>query len=123
MNLTKRFENGYARVYYKFLNDRTAAYVPMPIKVTGTNSNPNWGNIEGFDATTGTQHSPYLTQNNGLDSNGNRRNADVADGMHPISNAIGAEFSFNLENISSFLRRAFKVFGLAVISRKSTYCF
>jgi outer membrane receptor protein involved in Fe transport len=98
LNLTKRFENGYARVYYKFLNDRTAAYMPMPIKVTGTNSNPNWGNIEGFDATTGAQHSPYLTQNNGLDSNGNRRNADVADGMHPISNAIGAEFSFNLEN-------------------------
>lgn len=42
LNLTKRFENGYARVYYKFLNDRTAAYMPMPIKVTGTNSNPNW---------------------------------------------------------------------------------
>lgn len=98
LNLTKRFENGFARVYYKYLNDRTAAYMPMPIKVTGTNSNPNWGNIEGFDATTGTQHSPYLTQNNGLDSNGNRRNANVADGMHPISNAIGAEFSFNLEN-------------------------
>lgn len=98
LNLTKRFENGFARVYYKYLNDRTAAYMPMPIKVTGTNSNPTWGNVAGFDATTGTQHSPYLTQNYGLDANGNRRNASISDGMHPISNVIGTEFSFNLEN-------------------------
>ncbi|MDD3721764.1 MAG: TonB-dependent receptor [Lutibacter sp.] len=98
LNLTKRFENGYARVYYKFLNDRAVAYMPMPIKVTGTNSNPTWGNIEGFDTTTGTQHSPYLSQNFGLDANGNPRNADVSDGMHPVSNAIGTEFSLNFKN-------------------------
>lgn len=110
LNLTKRFENGFARVYYKYLNDRAAAYMPMPIKVTGTNSDPNWGNIDGFDATTGGLQSPYLRQNFGLDANGSRRNANVADGMHPVSNAIGAEFSFNLDNdwkVNNKFRMAF----------------
>ena len=110
LNLTKRFENGYARVYYKYLNDRAAAYMPMPIKVTGTNSNPTWGNIEGFDTTTGTQHSSYLSQNFGLDAAGSPRNANVSDGMHPVSNAIGTEFSFNFKddwNVNNKTRMSF----------------
>lgn len=98
LNLTKRFENGFARIYFKHLNDRAAAYMPMPIKVTGTNSNPTWGNVAGFDATTGALQSSFLSQNYGLDSNGSPRNANVSDGMNPVSNSIGTEFSFNFEN-------------------------
>ncbi len=96
-NLTKTFKNGYARVYLKHLNDRTAAYMPMPIKVTGTNANPTWESIDGFSATTGTPHSVYMQTNYGIGANGERRSVDVADGMHPVSNSIGAEFSFNLD--------------------------
>nr|WP_294774259.1 TonB-dependent receptor [uncultured Flavobacterium sp.] len=96
MNVTKEFENGSVTVYAKFLNDRAAAYMPMPIKVTGSNSNPTWESISGYDATSGTQQSPYLMHNVGLDGNGNVRRGNVADGMHPVSKTIGASVNFEL---------------------------
>lgn len=96
MNITKEFENGSVTVYAKFLNDRAAAYMPMPIKVTGSNASPNWSSISGYDATSGTQQSPYLLHNVGLDGNGNVRRGNVADGMHPVSKTIGASVNFEL---------------------------
>ena len=98
LNLTKEFEKGFVTVYAKFLNDRAAAYMPMPVKVTGTNSNPTWGNVDGFDATHGSSHSIYLTQNVGLGPDGQLRRANVADGMHPVSKSIGATASFDLDD-------------------------
>jgi outer membrane receptor protein involved in Fe transport len=96
MNLTKEFENGSVTVYAKFLNDRAAAYMPMPIKVTGSNASPTWESISGYDATSGTLQSPYLMHNVGLDGNGNVRRGNVADGMHPVSKTIGASVNFEL---------------------------
>ena len=34
MSFLKKFENGSFRIYGKLLDDRTAAYMPMPMKVT-----------------------------------------------------------------------------------------
>lgn len=96
MNITKEFENGSVTVYAKFLNDRAAAYMPMPIKVTGSNASPNWSSISGYDATSGTQQSPYLMHNVGLDGDGSLRRGNVADGMHPVSKTIGASVNFEL---------------------------
>ncbi|MBP7340568.1 TonB-dependent receptor plug domain-containing protein, partial [Niveispirillum sp.] len=39
-NLTRKFENGYARVYFKYLNDRAIGYLPQPVLVSGSNSDP-----------------------------------------------------------------------------------
>lgn len=97
-NLTKQFKNGYARVYMKYLNDRAAAYMPMPVQVTGTNDNPTFSSLPGFDAKNGAIHSPYLMQNLGLGVDGQLRRSDVSDGMHPVSSSIGAEFQFDLDN-------------------------
>jgi len=97
-NLTKAFENGYARIYFKHLNDRAAAYMPNPIQVTGTNANPTWSSAPGFSANQGALQSPYLQSNFGTGVNGERRRVDVADGMHPKSTSVGAEFSFDLGN-------------------------
>lgn len=96
-NLTKEFENGSVTIYTKFLNDRAAAYMPMPVKVTGTNSDPNWDSVSGYDATSGTQQSNYLTHNVGLGPDGQLRRGVVSDGMHPVSKSIGASATFNLE--------------------------
>jgi len=96
-NLTKEFENGSVTVYTKFLNDRAAAYMPMPVKVTGTNSDPNWDSVPRFDATSGTQQSIYLNHNVGLGPDGQLRRGVVSDGMHPVSKSIGANATFNLE--------------------------
>lgn len=96
-NLTKEFENGSVTIYTKFLNDRAAAYMPMPVKVTGTNSDPNWDSVSGYDATSGTQQSVYLNHNVGLGPDGQLRRGVVSDGMHPVSKSIGASATFNLE--------------------------
>lgn len=97
-NITKEFQNGKVTVYAKFLNDRAAAYMPMPVKVTGTNANPNWGSVSGFDATTGALQSIYLNHNVGLGSDGQLRRGKVADGMNPVSKSIGVSASFDLED-------------------------
>lgn len=103
-NLTKMFDGGYGRIYFKYLNDRAAAYMPMPIQVSGTNDSPTWESINGYDATSGTMHSPFLLQNLTFGGDGQLRRADVSDGMHPISTAFGIEFAselgdgWNLEN-------------------------
>jgi hypothetical protein len=95
-NLTKEFEKGYVRVYAKYLNDRAIAYLPNPIKVTGTNDDPNFENVPNFDANNQTLHTPYLSQNVGLGESGELRRSNVSDGMNPISTSVGMEASFDL---------------------------
>ena len=95
-NLTRMFSNGYARIYVKHLNDRAAAFMPMPMMVTGTNDNPTWGSIAGYDALTGTMHTTNLATNFGLGGDGTLRRVNVSDGMHAKSNSVGAEFNFDL---------------------------
>jgi outer membrane receptor protein involved in Fe transport len=97
-NITKEFEKGKVTIYTKFLNDRAAAYMPMPVKVTGTNAKPTWGNVDGFDATTGALQSVYLTHNVGLGADGQLRRGKVADGMNPVSKSIGVNTTFDLED-------------------------
>lgn len=95
-NLTKRFNSGYARFYVKFLDDRAAAYMPMPMKVSGTNSSPTWGNVNNYDALTGALQTPNLLFDRTMGGNGQFLDSDVSDGMHSISQSVGAELSFNL---------------------------
>lgn len=96
LNITKEFDKGYVRVYAKYLNDRTIAYLPNPIQVTGTNANPNFENAPNFDANNQTLHTPFLSQNLGLGESGELRRSNVSDGMSPISTSIGIAASFDL---------------------------
>ena len=95
-NLTKEFDKGYVRIYAKHLNDRSIAYLPNPIQVTGTNADPNFENTPNFDANNQTLHTPFLSQNVGLGESGELRRSDVSDGMHPISSSIGIQTAFDL---------------------------
>lgn len=95
-NLTKDFENGFIRLHVKYLNDRAVGYLPMPTKVTGSNSDPSIGSFAGFDIKHDDLQSVYLTTNPGLDGDGNRRISKVADGMHPDTLQFGAEAKFNV---------------------------
>jgi outer membrane receptor protein involved in Fe transport len=96
-NLTKEFENGFIRVSVKHLNDRSIGYLPMPIFVGGTNANPDYRNVVGFDAKKDTPHSALFQTDVGLDGNNNRRSTDIADGMRPIVTTFGAEANFDLD--------------------------
>jgi outer membrane receptor protein involved in Fe transport len=95
-NITKNFDNGYARIYFKHLNDRSISYMPMPVTATGTGLDPQYESIEGFDMRTAALQSSEFFRMSGIDENGNPRTTNISDGMHPVSNAIGAEFSFDL---------------------------
>lgn len=97
-NITKEFEKGSVTIYAKFLNDRAAAYMPMPVQVSGTNSNPTWGNVPGFNATKGALQSVFLSHNVGLGPDGQLRRGKVADGMNPVSKSLGVNASFDLED-------------------------
>lgn len=96
-NLTKRFDNGYVRVYAKFLNDKSVMYLPMPMLLEGDNANPTFSNLPGFDITTDALQSAYLQQSAGTSPfTGERHVNDVRNGNNPVSKALGAEFSFSL---------------------------
>lgn len=110
-NLTRMFENGYARIYFKYLNDRTPAFMPMPISVGGSNADPDWSSVAGYDAALGTLHSPNLLANIGTSATGELRRSNIADGMHPVSTAIGSEFSFGLGEGWQIVNRARMAFN------------
>lgn len=97
-NITKEFDKGSVTIYAKFLNDRAAAYMPMPVQVSGTNANPTWGNVPGFNATKGALQSVFLSHNVGLGPDGQLRRGKVADGMNPISKSLGINAAFDLED-------------------------
>ncbi len=109
-NMTKEFKNGYARIYFKYLNDRAISYMPMPVQATGTGTNPTYSSIEGFDLLHGTLQSPNFLLVNSVDAAGNARTTNMADGMHPVSTAVGGEFNFDMGSdwtINNKFRMAF----------------
>lgn len=97
-NMTKEFEKGYVRLYFKYLNDRSIGYLPMPVKVSGTNANPNWSSLSNFDILHDTPHSPYFLDNLTVGADGERRRSNLADGMRPVATSFGGEMKFDLGN-------------------------
>lgn len=95
-NFTKFLEKGYVRFYLKHLDDRAITYMPMPVRVTGTNANPKMGALPGFDPLTDTPHSSAFTENVGTDGKGNRRVSDPQEGLRSLSTSLGAEVSLTL---------------------------
>lgn len=97
-NLTQEFDGGYVRLYAKHLNDRAIGYLPMPMLVTGSNGDPSYQSIPGFDILSDTPHSALFTSAFGLDGQNNRRTTDIRDGMHPVVTTLGFEAVFDLGN-------------------------
>ncbi|MDD3079449.1 MAG: TonB-dependent receptor [Paludibacter sp.] len=95
-NITKEFEKGHVRLYLKHLDDRAISYMPMPVVATGTGLNPTYESIAGFDLRNAALQSSEFFNMMGIDASGNPRTTNISDGMHPISDAIGTEFSFDM---------------------------
>lgn len=90
-NITKEFDDGYVRLYFKHLDDTTTAYLPMPVHADGSS-------VAGFDASTGTPHTPYHTSMITTDGAGNGRLSDMRNGMSPQVDSLGFEAVFDLGN-------------------------
>ncbi|MFC3655015.1 TonB-dependent receptor plug domain-containing protein [Xanthomonas hyacinthi] len=95
-NLTRLFDNGYVRVYAKYLNDRAAGYLPAPTRVSGRDGSPDFGSVNGFDPATDTLYSRYFRSSASLDGDNRPSRVNLGDGMHPLSRAIGAEAQFDI---------------------------
>ena len=90
-NLTKDFENGYVRLYYKHLDDKSVGYLPMPMYSNGDS-------VPGFDSQSDTPHSALFTKTVRLNGQNQISNGDIRDGMNPNVDSIGFEAVFDLDN-------------------------
>lgn len=101
-NMTKEFDNGYVRIYMKHLDDRTPAYLPMPVAVSGSNGDASINDIPGFDITSASNISKDLLTIRTV----NGRTSSIADGYHAKSSAFGLDMSFDLEGDWTFNLKA-----------------
>ncbi len=97
-NLLKEFKNGYVKVYVKALRDNTAAYMPMPMTVSGTNAAPVWGSVEGYNALNGGLQTPFMSSIIALNEANQPEMFNLQNGMTSNYTAIGTEFKFDLGN-------------------------
>ncbi|MBB3693251.1 TonB-dependent receptor domain-containing protein [Sphingomonas sp. BK580] len=91
LNLTKEFDGGYVRLYGKSLDDRAVSYMPNPVRVTGSDADPHYESLPGFDIGRDALSSRYALRNVTLDGANRRSVHDLRDGMHPVVGAIGLE--------------------------------
>ena len=90
-NLTREFENGYFRLYAKYLNDSVPTYLPMPIKASQDS-------IAGFDAGSGSNISNDLRDVLSVGATGGGRRSGIDNGNHSDSTSFGAEFVMDLSD-------------------------
>ncbi len=69
-NLTKKFDDGFVRLYVKYLNDTSPAFLPVPISITGNPKDPNINPVSGFSPQYGTFLSPNFRKDTFYDHNG-----------------------------------------------------
>lgn len=94
MNLTYKFDEGFARIYYKKLNDRNIFYQVTPFIKDGNKVKE----YSGFDANYGTFASKEMTRLRVPQIGGGYFEANLEDGVHPIVDAIGTEFNYNVSS-------------------------
>lgn len=97
-NITKDLDNGYVRLYFKHLDDKSTSYLPMPMYANGDS-------IPGFDAQSDTPHSAYLLNMTRLDGDNNISRSDLRDGMNPVVNSFGFETVIALDDDWTFENR------------------
>lgn len=111
-NITKTFNNGYVRLYAKYLDDREPDYGLVPVSLTGTNANPVYAPIAAFDPRKDTLASPYRSSILSVDQNNNIRTIDLREGDRSRVASLGVEAQFDVAGwtISDRIRYA-KVSG------------
>jgi outer membrane receptor protein involved in Fe transport len=95
-NLTKEFAGGYVRLHAKYLDDRAPTYLQAPVRVTGTNENPNYEALPNFDLRSDALLSPNVANFVSLDGENNRARYDMRNGVHPVVKSIGLEAKFDI---------------------------
>ena len=91
-NITKAFDGGgYVRLYGKYLDDRAIGYLPNPVRVTGSNGDPDYSNLPNFSISNGTLHSGNIRNALTLDGANRPVTRSITDGQHPLVYSGGLE--------------------------------
>ena len=98
MNLKYVFDKGYAKVYYKKLDDRNAFYLPIPL----TN---DLKEFPGFNANYGTYTYNSIGQLNIPQAGGGFFRRNLTNGINPKIDVLGAEFKYDLGNNFSLINK------------------
>ncbi|PLK22719.1 TonB-dependent receptor [Porphyrobacter sp. TH134] len=95
-NITKDLPTGYIRLYGKYLNDQTPLYQGVPLAVSGSNDDPRYTNVPGFDASRDVIQSRNL--GNYVIPNGENEPTrfDARQGINPTVKSIGLEAQFDV---------------------------
>lgn len=101
MNLKYVFDKGYAKVYYKKLDDRNTFYLPIPLLQDGDKLKE----FPGFDANYGTYSYRAISQLNIPQAGGGFFKRNLENGIHPKVDVVGAEFKYDLGNNFSVLNK------------------
>ncbi len=94
-SVTKEFNNGFVRIWAKYLDKKDATYLPQPVALNG---NRVAGGIPGLSANSETLISPFNAIGRDVDSEGGIRTYDAQNGFSVQSASIGGEMSFELGN-------------------------
>lgn len=107
-NITHLLDNGYVRVYGKYLNDRNVFYLPVPLQ------NPDSPeSIPGFDANYGTMttsDAAFVEVPDPFNPAGSVTR-DLTDGMHPVVKSFQGELYLDLGDDWS-LKNQFKTINV-----------
>lgn len=91
LSVTRYFDNGKARLYYKNLDDQTATILPMPVLI-------NNSGIPGLDPRTASNVPRGLINNTTTDGSGGFRESSIQDGNRVSSSVIGGEIQLDFDN-------------------------
>lgn len=95
LNVTKKLDDGYFRVFAKYLDDRVSTYLPSVIRVKGSGK---FGPVPGYDASKDSTYSRYQTRVNTYDAFGNPVARSLDDGIHAKVASFGFEFDKDVGN-------------------------
>jgi outer membrane receptor protein involved in Fe transport len=96
-NVTRTFDGGYIRAYFKYLDDRAVAYLPIPLARTSANDDSPTG-VAGFDPAFGTIPSRDLLRLRATTPSGEQVDENLSVGMNPNVRAFGLEAEYDLGN-------------------------
>ncbi|WP_373989342.1 TonB-dependent receptor [Duganella sp. BuS-21] len=91
-NITHELDNGFIRLSFKHLDDKSPTALPVPVQVV----NQQIREIPGIDPRTASFYSPYWVRDVVLSKNNTPVSTNVNDGLRVKSDALGLEGSFDL---------------------------
>ncbi len=91
-NFTQDLDNGFIRISFKHLSDKSPTALPVPVTVSGKTIHE----IDGIDPRTASFYSPYWVRDVSLDKANNAVSSNVNDGLAVNSTTLGLEAEFRM---------------------------